>query len=34
MAVGDPLPLEQALAELPPGGGRWLADAAGARLPA
>jgi 16S rRNA (uracil1498-N3)-methyltransferase len=29
MAVEDPLPLERALHGLPPGGGRWLADAAG-----
>lgn len=32
MTVGDPLPLERAMEDLPPGGGRWLADVAGERI--
>ena len=30
MAVEEPVPLQQALLSLPPGSGRWLADASGA----
>ena len=30
MAVEEPVPLQQALSSLPPGSGRWLADASGA----